>query len=509
MKNKLKYFGIISPLTVLLAITVLACLFLAGCDTSGDSGTPDNGTVSGPVSEVPALLVPVLGKGYDVTGNYTFSPEIKQPILDLNKLLQADRVERDLLYVSAEFETITGETIKQYQQSLSTKVTVSAKVGVKGVASFSTEVGTSFSEERITNEKYVFATSTTRVVKDAYVVKNHSNLSEFFTASFTSDLASMTNEQLIAKYGTHVMLGAVLGARLDYHLSTEKKDEKSITNLAAYVKANAEATVKGVDVGGGTTTDVEKKYSEYFETTTTMIKTKAVGGRPEFAQNIHEKKDYDAWINSIDANVAWSDYYPGSLIALCDLVADEARSESLAQAIMAHCSGKEFIIRNQTPYIKDIYVGVSTSNLAMAVSNAKAQTTENMTVIEKDLNQGAGGAYIVIGYTITTFEADAMRNITARIGNNPPNSVLSGGLSYDLINVDMNQGASGSYIYLYKTKIPAAGAPLQNLFVEINGETSGMSGSGWSRVGEWDNPASAVEMNRGAGGAHIYIWMKK
>ena len=65
-----------------------------------------------------------------------------------------------------------------------------------------------------------------------------------------NDVENMTPVALVEKYGTHVMLDGILGARLDYHLSTKNIGGKSVTNLEIYASVKAEAAFKGIGGGG-------------------------------------------------------------------------------------------------------------------------------------------------------------------------------------------------------------------------------------------------------------------
>ena len=98
------------------------------------------------------------------------------------------------------------------------------------MASFSRQVGYNFDNKLVTKGEYAFATSTSRIVNDAYYIADTNGLEGFFTQSFSNDLASMSPNQLIAKYGTHVMLGAVLGARIDFNLRTQKEIKQVLLN---------------------------------------------------------------------------------------------------------------------------------------------------------------------------------------------------------------------------------------------------------------------------------------
>jgi len=337
-----RMFVLLAAFTLVLAgcDDLISGRVTAGGDSGGNTGNPNGGnTISG--DDLPKTVKTVLGYGYDITGNYAYSPDIKPAILDLDKLLEAKRVKEDPNLRYGEFETISGKDINEYMRNITAKVSYKDNANIYNVVSFSNEVGVNFGTELTKKAEYAFATSTSRFVTGAYNIGNKSGLDAYFTQEFANDAGTMSPDQLIKKYGTHVMLGAVLGARVDYHLSVKKTEQNNITNLGAYVKQRAEVTYKGVTAGASTTGEVDTKFAQYFETDITEYKTKVFGGKVQYGQSINDKKDYDKWIESIAGNEIWIDYYPNSLIPLSDFVTDKSRSDALAQAIVNYCSGKE------------------------------------------------------------------------------------------------------------------------------------------------------------------------
>jgi hypothetical protein len=335
MKKKLFF----TEAFVLIAVFTLA---LSSCSPNGgDTGISDSG-----ISEPPPTVRTVIGYGYDITGRYAYSPDIKSAVLDFNKLQEAQLVKKDPNLRYGEFETITGKDINEYMRNITQKVSYSANAGFLKLVSFSGEVANNFDDKRITRTDYAFTTSTSCIDTEAYNIGNKDGLDNFFTTDFTNDLKTMAPGQIIKKYGTHVMLGAVLGARADYHLSVQKKSQDNITNLESYAKARAEVNYKGVTVGASTKNEVDKNYEDYFYTESAREKTNVLGGKPQYGQFIQGKQDYYQWIESIDSNnVVWIDYYPNSLVPISDFVTDKNKSNALSQAIEDYCKSNEVEIK--------------------------------------------------------------------------------------------------------------------------------------------------------------------
>jgi len=328
----------------LVAIFALALAFFA---CSGDSPTEPQGGESSEGSQVnnslPKIMQTVIGYGYDASQHYASSPDIRRSVLNQDALIAAKRILEDPNLVSGVFNTITGSDVNNYRSELTKKVSANVKGGY-GPASFKVEAGENFGQDRIQNSNFVFATSSMRISKGAYHISNRDGLDAFFTEEFKKDLnsKSMTAEDIVTKYGTHVMLGGVMGARLDHHLSTVARSQTDINNLGYYV--NASANVK-VGLGGGAEYQQDQKIKNSFDTTKTEINTIAFGGKPQYVYSIHldgsNPEAYKAWINSIDGNEIWSDYYPNSLFGIWALPMDAARSADLLAEVERRCAPTE------------------------------------------------------------------------------------------------------------------------------------------------------------------------
>jgi hypothetical protein len=128
------------------------------------------------------------------------------------------------------------------------------------------------------------------------------------------------------------------------------------------------------------------------------------------------------------------------------------------------------------------------TNLTVLVDNEPAP--DGWYKINKDLNAGAGGAYLYFAY-----ERGAGQPITSIIvlldkdEPAPP--------SYHRIDVDLNKGAGGAYIYAAFSREPALGAAITDLDVLISDDGGIQPQSPWRRID--------VDLNKGAGGKYIYL----
>jgi len=341
MKNAFKFHSyMIVTLLVVIWFSITACSN-SNEDTTLSSNSTDN------TQSIPSTMKVVIGYGYDITSKYANPSEIKAAVLDLNKLVEDNMVLRNPNLSFGEYSSIVGKEINEYQSKISSNL---SKTGhgsdFLGIAAFSKEVKTNFGESRVNSSLYMFSTNMIRIVKDAYNIKDIEDLDKYLTERFKSDLESMTASKIIEKYGTHVMLGGVLGARLDYHYSIKKNSVAYTIDFETLVKGKADANLLFIKAGVNSSYETDVNFSNYFDKLTEYTKTVVSGGKPEYGQSIQSKQEYDAWINSIEGNEIWIDYYPNSLLPISELVTDNQRKSNLEIAIKDYLESNKIFVKD-------------------------------------------------------------------------------------------------------------------------------------------------------------------
>ncbi len=340
-----------------LLLALFVGLFALSCDDGGGGG---GGGGSAPVDYERASEV--LGRGYDITTKYADSQYIKGEILDFDKL-QADNMIRRGTINAAEFKTIFGTTVEEYQESLMLSFSHTASISVPR-ASFANEVRATFSDSRATSSSYAFATETSRIQTESYVINdrlNYDRLSGYVSSDFIALVNSTDNfTRVIERYGTHVMLGGVWGARLDYNLSTQKRSESAASAIGTYVQSRASVKIKVVNVGTETEAEVDRQYESAFDTSKTVVNTVAYGGDPTKARSVHSKQDYDAWLATIAGNEIWSEYYVDGLIPIYHFVSDEDKRDNLTKAYVSYLKSKAIVVQ---PPVSATLSGTKTQTL--------------------------------------------------------------------------------------------------------------------------------------------------
>jgi len=319
-------------------------------------------------SDIDPRIGDVLGCGYDITQGYARSSDIKKRVLNLSVIADGELVKRDTNMVIGRHEHISGTDVNAYQYKLSQKVTASAKASVLGKGSFSSEVRTSFGMERTETNQYMFCTRRENSHKIAYVIDKlelSDNIGKYLSAEFKNDVEKMNPTALIVKYGTHVMLGGILGARLDYHLSTKNIGSESVNRLEVYASVKASAAFKGIGGGGGVSAETVLNTEKSFDTSSTKTTTIAFGGKPEFASRVDDPASYQKWLDSIDGNEVWVDYYPNSLFLLSEFV-PPAHKAVVQGAIDAHLNRAAL---NPTAVLKNGVLKLPTRRIQSTATN--------------------------------------------------------------------------------------------------------------------------------------------
>ena len=322
----------------------------------------------------------VLGRGYDICGRYAKRPN-KDKVIDYEKLNEYKRIQQALGIRVSESESYSGESIREYTSHRENSLKV--KVGAHAFgASFSKEMESSFSKDSEKKTGHRFATLKQVTQRETYLVQGYDNpnvMMDFLTPMFLKDLNTQTADYIIKHYGTHVVLGMVVGATLllnmDYQQSLIKQSEATTYSDKTALKfddggnlikpkltESAEsatekmfnAIIKNLDEGGNAkdlndllkalteylskvpnknSSNIEGSYEEDYseniknslveEDKSEHIRCFVTGGNDALALAINNNNDLsriEAWSKTVDENTDFCDFIPETLIPIEDLV---------------------------------------------------------------------------------------------------------------------------------------------------------------------------------------------
>ena len=490
-----------------------------------------------------------LGYGYNVvTSAYFNSNDVssRAEIFDTDLLLE-DRRLRKLAISQTDTALYMGETMESYQKDVSLNLGLSFSYGlfskVKGDFSLSANMSTSGMS------KSVFIKNQIKIQKERQFIKygdlEMEELKDYVYKTvlkkLNADISNKTDEEkqkyydeeIFDRYGTHVLMDIMLGGRMDLNYVYNNTSKKSMQDI----KMELDATYKtfAAKVSGSISTEISTK-SESFAKNSTFTASR-VGGSVSPDINTYEKAldTYKDWSQSIQDGISLEFFDVGnncqdSLLPIWEFAdSDEKRAEIiLAYEKYVSKAGQFFadldksIGKETMPlYIKNIYIG-SNPDAALAKSDIDTQIALKepdylkKVVVPVDLNKGANGDYIYIGYTMTSNPDEAIRDI--KIEGYVKSSADKTKPGYSFIDADLNKGSTRYaflnnvpiYIYLYYTKDKAKGEPILDIGTEVNGVYSfGSVTNGWIPSLSFSKNEK-YNCNMGIlSSLYIYVWFKK
>jgi len=289
----------------------------------------------------------ILGYGYDATGRVAHSSSSKFQVIDLAALKNAlpNCINEDLSKHTY-FSCGTYEDASDYLY----KISGNAKIGIN-LELFSGELKSSFSYTRtaLTKESYA---EYNLLIKDKHLTinENTSVLSNYLTANFNNDLKTRTPQEIISKYGTHVLMDIEIGAKLHilYKATVENSSKKE--TVAAGLKSKI-LKIFNFDIGGDydlTLTSNNKNETLFFETTGGENSKGLLGivtaGQTPTGLSINN------WQSSCGPNnYAFINSAPGTMIPIYELVNDPTKKQALKEAI------EQYVKNSQLKKVLELY----------------------------------------------------------------------------------------------------------------------------------------------------------
>lgn len=161
--------------------------------------------------------------------------------------------------------------------------------------------------------------------------------------------------------------------------------------------------------------------------------------------------------------------------------------------------------RNTRFFVTDICITSKTSRAA-----AISAIPSSYLVVDKDLNKGAGGKYIYLGFNLLNGSVTPITNLvlvksTSRLTWSTQYMTINGiRAQYTRINVDLNEGAKGQFVYLCYTRSTAYKS-LSGIDVAFDSETLK---DPWQIV-TWNSSTEDADANLGTKGKPIYILQRR
>lgn len=459
-----------------------------------------------------------LGYGYNMITSAFYNQndiDSAHPVVNVNLLAQQGKIYIDDANVAySYFDILISNSTKNYAESLSQKASVRVIVPLTG--SFKANFNRDTSFEMTSNQRLITTHAYLQKRKD-YILENSpellaGNLADGFKESVEKIYKNPTDKDIINfidMYGTHVLTSVIMGGRFDLnyiYTSESTIDDQEIFATAQatyrYVTGNTEQKYKEAK------SKIEEKSEIYIRTyggSLTVNPTTidmAISSYTEWSQQVENGKT--TLVNAHEVVPIWD---------IINAMGEEY--SGFANAVKEYCEkeisstfGKFKDTKGVVPpaktYISEIYIGYGNSEIA-AKAMLYNKDIPSSNIINLDLNKGAGGEWIYLGYKTTNSRDEAITNIVADYyGKKQSKNIQYEDSEMQIINVDLNKGARGKYIYLYYTRDSKAGKPITDIKGLVGKDVDMESLNGYNGVICTTN-GQLMDFNKGAGLSLIHI----
>lgn len=279
-----------------------------------------------------------LGYGYNVLGEYANENSTTLKIIDTDKFKSEHHQrlsEENVLY--HEYTENYGEDAAAYLKMISKKVSATQQFRVYGKT-------IPFSSAILSNKKYdprfIYA-NYNHIVKQKRFRLNESNelLSNYLTSNFSKDLEEKTAEQIVQKYGTHVVVDIYTGSIIDmiFQAKTTNPDRENAARIGV-------KTVAGTDNEIDTQSASKNYEKKLFYKTRGGDKSLAIAGIFNLEKITPTINFYNWQSTSTIENAVLVDFGDNGLIFLYDLVKDPAKKAELKLYIDQYINENQVVL---------------------------------------------------------------------------------------------------------------------------------------------------------------------
>jgi len=264
-----------------------------------------------------------LGYGYDCTSSHFegFKGVKLVPIIDLDRFLSGDGIDPEmeqhvimkpgaihegLIHGNTETEETWGKDVNEYVKNINGKA--SGKINIIGkdkISLFSGSLKTCFNDSSRFSSMYSFyKLNSVKTTRELYLSSsNPQELKYFLTERFCDDVKSLNGDELVEKYGTHVLTNIQLGGIACVLYTAATTSEKDYTSFKA--SANAHFSIVSANAS------INSQQSTFNEANDINIIIKTIGGSEHISiDNVAQsgndlltvESNYIKWLSSVDRN---------------------------------------------------------------------------------------------------------------------------------------------------------------------------------------------------------------
>ncbi len=433
-----------------------------------------------------------LGKGYNVFDLYADPKSTTLDLFDFGEQEQISVLRKDYYkpkivniqeILQGNFSSYYDLTISGYLQKLKTSTSLEGEYNF-----FSGSLNVDFEKTEIENRvhEYTKVSDCIQKLKLSIAAANKDSFINLLKNHVKADINTLSPLELFKKYGTHFLKEIIVGAKCDYFSSTNQVEFHKEINVKTIAELSYKRSIYKISASEeaqyGSIINEFNKYS--------VTKLNVYGGKPEYGKYITTAGNYDKWIESIDENPVFCSFTSNSLAPIWILSDNPSRQEELKNAFSEYAKNNYSRIYQKCITCLDV-IGSSNAGIAPKFGYIK---------INKDLNAGAGGQYIYLCYKEGLDDINnsdkPITNIEVVVANslNEARNIIPA--NHTLMEYDLNAGAGGKYIYICYSK-ETTYEPIRSIQI-ISGNSADIPASyGYTKIGK--------DLNSGAGGEYIYL----
>lgn len=493
-------------------------------------------TLNPTVEDASIPMINRLGCGYDVFGNTAANKYVREPVLDLRRLLADGLVQATRVDHSDTIDTIS-ESIKEYTKKITNKA------GVKGgYLCFKGSVDMNFSSEEQKRESNYFATFEHILQRYRTYIVGRTNLKDYIIPEVAEDLADRNRsvEDLFKTYGHYVMVNTIVGGKVVYNCTCTSTAISSYDTFQIEARASCDDVFANFETSYGNQTTTETKQFNRNKWT----KIYSDGGDYSLTEAGLRDKDFvQAWEQTLEkkgALVAF-DKDVNCLIPIWELCPDQARAEELKAAFEAKARSYEGELPDQKHQSRE-YLGLLRLGVQTDAQKARKEAVgDHAILIDTDLNLNAGGENIYLakvcvpgrpGLAITDIlistKHEGQKHSFNHNGQEDQYSLLIkaneywGGTTYHTKWCDLNYGAGGDKIWLYYTYATGKNkTPIYDIMVYDAGSKKAkgydsclIAAKKAAEEGGWEivcfaHSTTPADLNHNAGGNALFLFIKR
>lgn len=309
----------------------------------------------------------VLGYSYDITANYLDLNATKFRVIDMDKLKKDKPL---LIYpeggTQIKQDIYAGSNAETMLKDITKKSGFDASISSTGLDELMPFIGTikgGVNKEEQETYKYASCFSfaqafITKRVKRLHVDADANLLSNYLTDSFIQDVNTLSPDQLVAKYGTHVLADITIGGSYNviYRSSIVDETNTEIKKKTVTAGVNAALGWLGLDTNGSSTTEETKTYStkninwqmsvicEGGEGTGTSMTFDSSTGATSTSINFH------SWQASVtDRNSKLIDINWNKTFFIYDFIKDPVKKAAVKAAVLKYVKGRQLQLMSIIP----------------------------------------------------------------------------------------------------------------------------------------------------------------